>query len=163
MVIKREGLGDAGIVNLALPGDLLGVEASGGMPYTYTTYALTNAWAMPDRTDCTEAATTLLYDGLLQLQRQSETMVRLRTGSIKVRMAYLLKLLADSLGGKNLCFSDAELPTLKDFSSVLGTASQTVCRELDDFLPKQFGTSNASAQVWTNKLAHATYAVSAAV
>lgn len=159
MVVKRETAEESTVISLALPGDLLGLEAAGGLPYSYTTSALSNAWVMPDRTACQDTARTVLLDGLLQQQRQGETMLRLRTGAIRDRVGHLLRLLAQSLGGHTLCATDAELPTLRDFSGVLGIAVETACRELNGFLPDQIRARHAGTQLWSNKLAQATQAV----
>ena len=160
MVVRREGPVDSGVVGIAMPGDLLGLEASLGVPYTYTTSALTTAWVLSESVHGAEDERALLIDGFLQQQRQSERMVHLRTGPISGRMEYLIKLIAQSIGERSSLVSRSELPSLKDFAAILGIAVETACRELNAFLPDRGFTREKSPQPWSNKLATATRNIS---
>jgi CRP-like cAMP-binding protein len=123
------------LVLLVFPGDLVGVEALCAEPYAYTITALTT---------CTLAAESVEYDfnrfaavaqGFMQQQDRTRDMMRMRTGPVRERLAYFLKLLSQNADGSSRQLERCDLPTLKQIACILDVASETICRELNAFMP----------------------------
>ncbi len=123
------------LVLLVFPGDLVGVEALCAEPYAYTITALTT---------CTLAAESVEYDfnrfaavaqGFMQQQDRTRDMMRMRTGPVRDRLAYFLKLLSQNADGSSRQLERCDLPTLKQIACILDVASETICRELNAFMP----------------------------
>jgi len=117
------------------PGDLVGIEALCEEPYAYTITALTT---------CTLAAESVEYDfnrfaavaqGFMQQQDRTRDMMRMRTGPVRERLAYFLKLLSQNADGSSRKLDRRDLPTHKEIAVILDVASETVCRELNAFMP----------------------------
>jgi CRP-like cAMP-binding protein len=107
------------LVQLAFPGDLVGVEALCAEPYAYTITALTA---------CKLAAESVEYDfnrfaavaqGFMQQQDRTRDMMRMRTGPVR----------------SSRKLDRRDLPTHKEIAVILDVASETVCRELNAFMP----------------------------
>jgi predicted component of type VI protein secretion system len=62
-------------------------------------------------------------------------MMKLRGGPVTDRLAHFLKLLARDADGCERALDRRDLPILKEIASILDTATETVCRELNAFLP----------------------------
>ncbi len=123
------------LVQLVFPGDLVGVEALCAEPYAYTITALTA---------CKLAAESVEYDfnrfaavaqGFMQQQDRTRDMMRMRTGPVRERLAYFLKLLSQNADGSSRKLERCELPSQKEIAVILDVASETVCRELNAFMP----------------------------
>jgi CRP-like cAMP-binding protein len=123
------------LVQLVFPGDLVGVEALCAEPYAYTITALTR---------CKLQAESVAYDfnrfaavaqGYMQQQERTRDMMRMRTGSVRDRLAYFLKLMSQNSDGSTRKLERRELPTQKEIAVILDVASETVCRELNAFMP----------------------------
>jgi hypothetical protein len=83
----------------------------------------------------TVSAITLISQGYLQQQRRLHDMARLRTGAVRSRVAHLLRMVSSSLpSGKN-ALTRQHLPTMRDMAHIVDAAHETVCRELNHFLP----------------------------
>lgn len=138
-----DGTSAASMVRLALPGDLLGLEALFGEPYRLNVVALTAARLEPvDPADCTDRE-TWLREGLEQLQRRSFEMTALRTGPVPDRLLRLLKLLGHAdLPGGSVEHAEAvrsTLPRLRELAEVVDAKPETVCRALGRLLPQRPG------------------------
>lgn len=123
------------LVQLVFPGDLVGVEALCAEPYAYTITALST---------CKLAAESVEYDfnrfaavaqGFMQQQDRTRDMMRMRTGPVRERLAYFLKLLSQNADGSSRKLDRRDLPTHKEIAAILDVASETVCRELNAFMP----------------------------
>jgi hypothetical protein len=62
-------------------------------------------------------------------------MMKLRGGSVTDRLAHFLKLLGRNVDGSERELDRRDLPVLREIASILDTATETVCRELNAFLP----------------------------
>ncbi len=134
--LERAGLEGQTLVQLAMPGDLIGVEALCAEPYAFSIVALVAAQAQPLEVSHELARYTTMAQGFLQQQRQTCDMHRLRTGPIGQRLAHLLTLLGKQADGRVLELDRKALPTLKEMARVIDSTFETVCRELNT-LPVQ--------------------------
>jgi CRP-like cAMP-binding protein len=133
--LERMGHDGLSLVQLGLPGDLLGVEGLCAEPYAYTITAITTG-----QTELVDANHELSRFGIvakayLQQQRRTHDMMKLRGGPVTDRLAHFLKLLARDADGCERALDRRDLPILKEIASILDTATETVCRELNAFLP----------------------------
>lgn len=121
-------------VLLALPGDLLGLDALIGQPQSGSARAIVHTVvaplpAMPDL-----AWRGLLVRSLVAQQNRGAELSRLRTGSAAERVGFLLRVLAGQIvhsgDAANTPRPDpvCELPTLADMAGVTGSAWETVSR-----------------------------------
>ena len=127
------GAGES-LVNLALPGDWIGVEALCGAPYTCTVTALVDSEVQAEvmvNLPRMEALAAVLR----QQQRQMMDMVPLRSGSVVSRLTHLLGLLARRCDGEVASLSRGDMPRLKQTAQIIDTAVETVCREMSCLLP----------------------------
>ena len=80
-------------VQLALPGDLIGIESFCAQSYQLSAVAFTHCRLEPVRPAVHAAPPTLLQQALLQQVRRSQDMAQLRTGSVVQRLGHLLSLM----------------------------------------------------------------------
>jgi hypothetical protein len=59
----------------------------------------------------------------------------MRTGPVRERLAYFLKLLSQNADGSSRKLERSDLPSQKEIAVILDVASETVCRELNAFMP----------------------------
>jgi len=141
-LVQREH-GAQHLMSLALPGDLLGIEALcqglHTLPHQLRAEALTDVVLVPVTPATETERQQLLVVALLQQQRRSQDMAQLRTGPVLPRVAALLKVLghAAALAGQP---SDANrlresLPPLRELALVVDAKAETVCRALAQLLP----------------------------
>ena len=131
------------VVHLALPGDLVGVEALCAEPYACTVTALVDSVAAPEPMVGEAALSATLAAALLQQQRQSLDMALMRSGTAPVRLGHLLRLLARALGVPAGGLERKALPALKDMAQIIDSTHETVCRELTRALPPQARRTHA--------------------
>lgn len=150
-----DGTSAASMVRLALPGDLLGLEALFAEPYRLNVVALTAARVEPvDPAVCTDRE-AWLREGLEQLQRRSFEMTALRTGPVPDRLQRLLRLLGHpDLPGCSVEHAEAvrsTLPRLRELAEVVDAKPETVCRALGRLLPQRQGRRGPvpSPERWT--------------
>jgi CRP-like cAMP-binding protein len=122
------------LVQLALPGDLLGLEPLYGAEHQATARALVDcqlqALQAPDAND-PRAMATLLAQALGQQWRRATDMAALRTGATPERVRRLLQLLrADTDSGAANPTLDHALPRIKDIAALVDSAHETVSRIL---------------------------------
>lgn len=136
-------------VQLALPGDLIGVESLCGRPYQLSATAFTDCRLARVPLDARHPIETLLQQALLQSQARSQDMAALRTGTVARRLSHLLGLMrADRLpddisrGGHPDTLRDA-LPALRDVAQLVDATTETVCRVLAQLLPTRHRKSAA--------------------
>lgn len=134
-------------VQLALPGDLIGIEALCEQPYQFSAEALTACELEPvplgtsDDAKALGQRARLLGDVLLQQQARSHDMATLRTGSVIQRLSHLLHLLglpwqgAPSVAGSQADALRDALPTLRELADLIDAKTETVCRALAQLLP----------------------------
>ncbi|MGM9425643.1 cyclic nucleotide-binding domain-containing protein [Hydrogenophaga sp. MI9] len=147
-------------VQLALPGDLIGVEALCGQPYRLSAVAFT-----PSRLERVsldghrDAREPLLQQALLQHQTRCQDMAALRTGTVPQRIAHLLRLLGfDRQPPQGDCddcarFIRQSLPTLREVAQMVDAQTETVCRAMAQLLPPRRARADGAALVdrcWRN-------------
>lgn len=128
-------------VQLALPGDLLGIESLCGLHYQFTATALNDCQLEPVPVNDEVHRQALLRQALLQQQDRSHDMATLRTGSVLQRVAHLLQLLGlpwqnlTSLAAVQADAVRTQLPALRELAQVVDAKHETVCRALGQLLP----------------------------
>jgi len=151
--VSHDGLS---LVQLGLPGDLLGVEALCAEPYAYTITAITIGKA-----ELVDASHELSRFGIvakayLQQQRRTHDMMKLRGGPANERLAHFLNLLARNEDGSERELDRRDLPILKEVAAIVDIATETVCRELNAFLPARVYQRPSKREAWAgNALAMA--------
>lgn len=125
------------LVQLALPGDLVGVEALCAQPHAYSATALTDCSVEMVEVSGELSHYATMAKGFLQQQRQTLDMMRLRSGPIQQRLAYLLTVLGKDIDGRAHLVLREELPTLRELAQIVDSALETVCRELNVLLPRK--------------------------
>lgn len=124
--VSREG---ARFVQLALPGDLLGLEVLAALPYAYSVRAVVPSRVRPRALSGDSERRLAMMEGLLQQQARIEELVSLRTGPAQDRMKHLILLLApEDAAGWQSDEAHRALPTIKDMAAIIDTAPETVSR-----------------------------------
>lgn len=132
-------------VQLALPGDLIGIEALCDQPYQFCAEAFTDCELEPvplgTAAEGDPLRQALLREVLLQQQSRSQDMATLRTGSVLERLVHLLRLLglpwqgAQAVAGGQADAIRQALPTLREVAELVDAKTETVCRALAQLLP----------------------------
>ena len=125
------------LINIALAGDLLGVEALCAEPYVGTATAVVDCVVLPEPVPDEAARAALLASAFLQQQRHSFDMAMMRTGTMAQRLAHLLALLGQSVQDHTGNIDRKSLPILRDMARILDAAHETVCRELGRIAPER--------------------------
>lgn len=144
--MERPSLDGRMLVQLALPGDLIGLEVLCDQPQAYSATALIPAQVQAVEIMGARAQRTTMARGLLQQQRQTLDMVRLRSGPIQLRVAYLLTVLGKDMEGRTRTVQRNELPTLREMAQIVDATAETVCRELTALMPKPKGQNDRKAE-----------------
>ena len=159
--LDRHQGGGQQAVQLALPGDLIGVEALCGRPYQFSAVAFTPCRlarvSVEGRSTVREP---LLQQALLQHQTRCLDMAALRTGTVPQRIAHLLRLLG--FDRQPTAASDCDdcarlirqsLPTLREVAHMVDAKTETVCRALAQLLPPRHDRTDGRVAVdrcWRN-------------
>lgn len=131
-------------VQLALPGDLIGIESLCEQRYHFRAVAFTDCQlevVAPSALTSREVREALMRQALLQQQDRLQDMARLRTGSVMQRTAHLLGLLGlpwqlpESVTAGQADAIRAALPALREVAQVVDAQTETVCRALAQLLP----------------------------
>ncbi len=133
--LERMGHDGLSLVQLGLPGDLLGVEALCAEPYAYTITAITTGQAELVDANHELSRFGVVAKAYLQQQRRTHDMMKLRGGPVADRLAHFLKLLSRNADGSVRPLERRDLPVLREIAAILDTATETVCRELNAFIP----------------------------
>jgi CRP-like cAMP-binding protein len=133
--LERPSLEGHTLVQLALPGDLLGVESLCAEPYAFTVTALTASVVAEQTVNHELSRFTAVAQGYLQQQRRMHDMMKMRSGPVADRLAHFLKLLARDADGNHAELDRRDLPILKEIAAIVDSSTETVCRELNAFLP----------------------------
>lgn len=132
------------LMQLALPGDLIGIESLCDQAYQYSATALTPARLAPVRVTGPADHERWLRQALMQQHMRCQDMAALRTGQVPQRLAHLLQLLGHAwqqAQGEDLesrALSDRireALPALREVADVVDAKHETVCRVLARLLP----------------------------
>lgn len=138
------------LMSLALPGDLLGIEALCQLPHQLSAEALTDVVLAPVQPQGETERQQLMVLALLQQQQRSHDMAQLRTGPVLPRVANLLKVMghASALVGQpeDPDALRSSLPPLRDLALVVDAKPETVCRALAQLLPPR--TRKSGPRPW---------------
>lgn len=128
-------------VQLALPGDLIGIEALCCQPYQVSASAFTRCRLQPLPPPADSERAAWLQQALLQSLSRSQDMAQLRTGSVLQRLTHLLR----QLGLEQAVLDAARqvtadtvrqaLPPLREVALLVDAKPETVCRALAQLLP----------------------------
>jgi CRP-like cAMP-binding protein len=146
--LERLSMDGMSLVQLGLPGDLLGVEALCAEPYAYIITAITTGQAELVDANHELSRFGVVAKAYLQQQRRTHDMMKLRGGPVNERLAHFLKLLARNVDGSECELDRRDLPVLKEIAAILDTATETVCRELNAFLPARVYQRPAKREAW---------------
>ncbi len=134
-LIERPTRDGRDVVALALPGDLVGLEALLDEPCAYAVTALLDAAARPETVAGDAALARALGDAVRQQQRQALEMTELRSGAVLARLQHLLRLLGRPGVNRAEDPGRRHLPMLRDIAQIVNSAPETVCRELKHLVP----------------------------
>ncbi|MDO5690944.1 MAG: Crp/Fnr family transcriptional regulator [Pseudomonadota bacterium] len=132
--VERQGDDASTLIQLALPGDRVGLESLLAQPYAVTVSALVASTAWIESVHDEAARLMVLADILAQQQRQAQDMARLRSGPVTDRLTWLVHWLG---GGIDNPMARKALPSLKEMAQLVDSAPETVCRELGRLMPSQ--------------------------
>jgi CRP-like cAMP-binding protein len=135
--LQRPCLGGQVDVQLALPGDVIGLEAMVQQVHAFTAVALLDASVEYVHLSDSASLHAVLLEAYAQQQRQMLDLVHLRSGPIAQRLKHLLTLLARTPEGTFKTLQRDDLPTLRDMAQIVDSALETVCRELNALLPRE--------------------------
>jgi hypothetical protein len=126
------------LVQLAVSGDLLGIESLCERPYTLEARALTvcRLERVELQSEC--ALPMLMQEALLQQHDRSIDMAQLRTGAVSDRLSQMLQLLGHDWLELSAAKAEAvrrDLPALSDLARAIDAKKETVCRVLGRLLP----------------------------
>ncbi|RQO53466.1 hypothetical protein DBR47_23895 [Paucibacter sp. KBW04] len=118
------------VKGLALPGDLLGIEAlcPNGLPAQLR--ALTACRLQPVALADDAASSALLLQALSQSQRQQRDFAQLRTGPVGERIKALLLMLTRGETTPEAC----TLPALREMAALIDSAHETISRVISSML-----------------------------
>ena len=131
------------LTQMALPGDIIGLEGLCNRPYTNSAIALIETKLIQQGVSGDFSAFAAVAEGYLQQQLRMHDMSKLRTGSVASRLKYLVQMLAKSKDGKREKLDRKDLPTLREMSQIMDIAGETICRELKALFPHA-GKANPS-------------------
>lgn len=138
VAIERSNDGEpSSLVLLAMPGDFIGVEGLFEESYTMDARALFPARLVPVLEDKRFIKGHILPQVCIQQQRQSLDMVKLRTGKVSQRLAYLLHMFSAMQANRKTPLTRKELPSLKYVSQIVDVRIETICRELNSLMPDE--------------------------
>ena len=140
------------LIQLAKPGDLVGVEVLCHKAYAYTVRAIVDAKVEIHLASHAHSDPSILVQAFLQQQRQTFDMYKLRTGSISTRLSYLMSLLKYRLDGLEESIQRTDLPILKDIAKIIDSTVETVCRDLNELIPArpQAKSKKKSIATWSH-------------
>jgi CRP-like cAMP-binding protein len=122
------GEGPGQLFQIALPGDLLGLEALAACSQQSTARAIVRSTVRRCRFHGDAQRHLALLEGLMQARQRSADLVRLRTGPAPERIRALLVLLAsaEAEAGPRV----RALPTIRDMAALIDATPETVSRIL---------------------------------
>lgn len=150
-LVRLDRMGRDGplLVMLAEPGDWLGLDALAGQTHGWRATAITSVTVRgPLQPAHDGERARWLTEALLQQPERAHAMALLRTGSVRQRLASLLRLLArpDVLGDAGGAVGlRGRLPPLRVLAELVDAKHETVCRVLGELLPRESQTAPGAA------------------
>lgn len=142
--VSREG---ERFAQIALPGDLLGLEVLAAYPHAFTARAIVPSTVVRRSLLGDAERRSALVDGLIQQQRRNDDLIALRSGPAQERLKHLLLLLAPADAPWAEGDSRFALPTIKDMAAIIDTAPETVSRILANLKRRQLVDSRQRQSV----------------
>jgi CRP-like cAMP-binding protein len=130
--VERQGDGAHALIQLALPGDCIGLESLFGQPCTVTVSALVASTAHIEPVPDEATRLALVAQALVQQQRQAQDMARLRIGAAADRVAWLVRCVGGDVADPA---TRKALPPLKEMAQIIDVAPETICRQLRRRMP----------------------------
>ena len=140
------------LTQMALPGDIIGLEGLCNRPYTNSAIALVETKLIQQGVSVQFSAFAAVAEGYLQQQQRMHDMSKLRTGSVASRLKHLVQMLAKSKDGKRGKLDRKDLPTLREMSQIMDIAGETICRELKSLFPQTSKTYQTNKSANTDVL-----------
>ena len=125
------------LTQIALSGDVIGLEALCDQAYANTAIALIDSHVSRLRVANEFNAFAAMAKGYMQQQQRMHDMSKLRTGSVASRLRHFIQMLSKDLEGKCQSLNRKDLPTLREMSHIIDIADETICRELKAFFPQE--------------------------
>ena len=123
------------MVQLALPGDLIGVETLCAEPYSYSITAILPSEVKLQPVNGEVSNFAFIAKAFLQQQQRTQDMVKLRSGHVSERLAYFLKLIEGKTSSIDRQLVRSDLPMFKDLAVIVDCTNETVCRQMNAFMP----------------------------
>ncbi len=133
------------LTQMALPGDIIGLEGLCNRPYTNSAVALVETKLIQQGVTGDFSAFAAVAEGYFQQQQRMHDVSKLRTGSVASRLKYLVQMLAKSKDGKREKLDRKDLPTLREMSQIMDITGETICRELKALFPQVDKTNPSKA------------------
>jgi CRP-like cAMP-binding protein len=127
--------GELCLVQLALPGDLIGIETLCAEPYTYSVTAILPSEVKQQPVNGEVSNFAFIAKAFLQQQQRTQDMVKLRSGHVSDRLAYFLKLIDGKASNTDRQLVRSDLPMFKDLAVIVDCTNETVCRQMNAFMP----------------------------
>lgn len=138
-IVRLEAQHHSGLslVDLALPGDLIGAESVLGKPYAFFAKALISSQIKEIDFETEQHRIHILSSAFHKSQERAVAVMRLREGSVAQRIDHLLEIFQRATGGDMFSSPRRQLPQLKEIASIIGTTPESVCRNLTHRLGKK--------------------------
>ena len=143
------------LTQLALPGDIIGLEGLWNKPYANSAVALVQSKLSRQGLSGELNAFAAVAEGYMQQQQRMQDMSILRTGSVASRLEHLIQMLARGQDGHRHKLDRKDLPTLREMSQIMDIARATICRELKAIFPRASRTYQSQATASNDALAMA--------
>ena len=129
-------------VQLAWPGDLLGVESLCAQPYSFRVTALGPSSVRAVDVSREPERHRVLAQAYLQQQARAVEAAQLRSGPVATRVGHFLAAWSRATGAITQRVRDVELPYLRDIAVIVDSAPESVCRALGRLvMPRAQGRS----------------------
>ena len=133
------------LTQMALPGDIIGLEGLCNRPYTNSAVALVETKLIQQGVSGDFSAFAAVAEAYFQQQQRMHDMSKLRTGSVASRLKYLVQMLAKSKDGTREKLDRKDLATLREISQIMDITGETICRELKALFPQVDKTNPSKA------------------
>ncbi|MEY4100754.1 MAG: hypothetical protein RL300_1925 [Pseudomonadota bacterium] len=133
------------LTQMALPGDVIGLEGLCDKPYANSAVALIESKLSQQGLSGDFSAFAAVAEGYMQQQQRMHDMSKLRTGSVASRLEHLVLMLAKCKDGKRHELDRKDLPSLREMSQIMDIACGTICRELKALFPHTTNTDTPNA------------------
>ncbi len=153
LLIQKDTESGPMLSQVALAGDIVGLESLSSRAYANTAVALMDCQVSRQRVSNEFNAFAVMAKGYMQQQQRMHDMSKLRTGSVASRLRHFIQMLSKDLEGKCQSLNRKDLPTLREMSHIIDIADETICRELKAFFPQERKASPLKVDVGNDAFA----------